>query len=76
MPPVPYLHDSRAIVNCPINIWLAQRKGLQLLCSFPTTFLCRIWTDLARELKLEFERFVFLFLAFVCRAFCFCLKLA
>ena len=48
VPPVPYLRDSRAIVTRP-----ARRKGLQLLSSFLYYFFCRLWTDLAWELKLE-----------------------
>ena len=43
------LRDSRATVTCP-----ARRKGLQsCLVRYSTTFLCRVWTDLAWELKLE-----------------------
>ena len=47
---MPYLRDSRAIVTCPINI-ASSKKGTA--AAFSTTFLCRIWIDLAWELKLE-----------------------
>ena len=71
-PPVPYLRDSRAIVTRP-SIWLARRKGLQLLSSFLYYFSLSsldrpsIGAEVGR-----FERFVFLFLALFCQAFCFC----
>ena len=65
---MPYPRDSRAIVTRPINL-ASSRKRLQLLSPFP--ILCRIWTRLAREVG-RFERFVFLFLAFVYKAFFFC----
>ena len=55
------------------SIWLALRKGLQLLSSFLYTFLFRIWIDLAWELKLEdLSALFFLFLALFCQEFCFC----
>ena len=66
MPPVPYLRDSRAIVTHP-SIWLARRKGLQLLSSFLYYFSLsslgrpRMGAEVGR-----FERFVFLFLALFC----------
>ena len=66
--PMPYPRDSCAIVTRPINL-ASSRKRLQLLCPFP--ILSRIWTRLAREVG-RFERFVFLFLAFVYKAFYFC----
>ena len=65
MPPVPYLRDSRAIVTRP-SIWLARRKGLQLLSSFLYYFSLssldrpRMGAEVGR-----FECFVFLFLAFI-----------
>ena len=57
----------------PPSIWLARRKGLQLLSSFLYYFSLssldrpRIGAEVGR-----FERFVFLFLALFCQAFCFC----
>ena len=72
MSPVLYLRDSPAIVTLP-SIWLARRKGLQLLSSvlyyFSLSSLDRpsIGAEVGR-----FERFVFLFLALFCQAFCFC----
>ena len=49
-----------------------EESDCSCLVHFSTTILCRIWTGLARELKLEGLRFVFLFLAFVHKAFCYC----
>ena len=53
---------------------LARRKGLQLLRSFSYYFslLHLDWPSTGAEVG-KFEQFVFLFLALVCRAFCFCL---
>ena len=45
---MPYLRDSRAIVTRP-----SEEKDYSCLVRFSTTFLCRLWTDLAWELKLE-----------------------
>ena len=68
---MPYLRDSRAII--PASIWLARTKRLQLLSSFlyyySLTHLDRPSTG--AEVG-RFERFVFLFLTFVCKVFCFC----
>ena len=56
VPPV-YLRDSRAIVTRP-SIWLARRKGLQLISSFLYYFsLDR--PSMGAEVG-RFERFVFL----------------
>ena len=72
MPPVPYLRDSRAIVTRP-SIWLALRRGLQLLSSFLYYFSSSsldrpsVGAEVGR-----FERSIFLFLALFCQAFCFC----
>ena len=53
--------------------WLARRGGLQLLSSFlyyfPLSYLDQ--PSAGAEVG-RFECFVFLFLALVCRAFCFC----
>ena len=75
MPPVPYLRDlrdSRAIVTRP-SIWLARRKGLQLLSSFLYYFSLSSLDrpSMGAEVR-RFERFVFLFLGLFCQAFCFC----
>ena len=51
MPPVPYLHDSLAIV--PINLASSKKATCSCLVHFSTTLPCRIWPGLARELKLE-----------------------
>ena len=67
-----YLRDSRAIVTRP-SIWLARRKGLQLLSSFLYYFSLSSLDrpSLGAEVG-RFERFVFLFLALFRQAFCFC----
>ena len=55
------------------SIWLAQRKGLQLLSSFLYYFSLSYLDRPSTGAEVErFERFVFLFLALVCQAFCFC----
>ena len=60
-----YLRDSSAIFT-RLSIWLAHRKGLQLLIvHFSTTFLYRLWTDLAWELKLEVLSASFLIFSFI-----------
>ena len=64
--------DSRAIVTRPINL-ASSRKRLQLLSLYlyynSSSYLDR--PSSGAEVG-RFERFVFLFLAFVCKAFCFC----
>ena len=61
-----------AVVIRPIN-QTGSKKGTALV-RFSTSFLCRIWTDLSTGAEVgRFEHFVFLFLALVCQAFCFCL---
>ena len=66
MPPVPYLRDSRAIVTRP-SIWLARRKGLQLLSSFLYYFSLSSLDRPSMGAEVgRFERFVFLFLALFC----------
>ena len=73
MPPVPYLRDSRAIVTRPISIRLARRKGLQLLSSFLYYFSLSSLDRPSMGAEVgRFKRFVFLFLALFCQAFCFC----
>ena len=68
MPPVPYLRDSRAIVTRP-SIW--RRKGLQLLSSFLYYFSLSSLDRPSKGAEVgRFERFVFLFLALFCQAFC------
>ena len=64
MPPVPYhQRDSRAIVTHP-SIWLARRKGLQLLSSFLYYFSLSSLDRPSMGAEVgRFERFVFLFLA-------------
>ena len=55
------------------SIWLAQRKGLQLVSSF-LYYLRLSYLDrpsMVAEVE-RFVRFVFLFLALFCQAFCFC----
>ena len=64
MPPVPYLRDSRAIVTCPINLAKLEERDCSCLVRFSTTFLCRIWTDLAWELKVEGLSTLFLIFSF------------
>ena len=72
VPPVPYLRDSRAIVTRP-SIWLARRKGLQLLSSFLYYFSLSSLDRPSMGAEVgRFERFVFLFVALFCQAFCFC----
>ena len=66
MPPMPYLRDSRAIVTRP-SIWLARRKGLQLLSSFLYYFSLSSLDRPSMGAEVgRFERFVFLFLALFC----------
>ena len=66
MPPVPYLRDSLAIVTRP-SIWLARRKGLQLLSSFLYYFSLSSLDRPSMGAEVgKFERFVFLFLALFC----------
>ena len=68
MPTVPYLHDSQATVTRP-----ARRKGLQLLSSFLYYFSLSSLDRPSMGAEVgRFERFVFLFLALFCQAFCFC----
>ena len=68
MPPVPYLCDSRATVTRP-----ARRKGLQLLSSFLYYFsLSSLDRPSMGAEGGRFGRFVFLFLALFCQAFCLC----
>ena len=63
---------TRAIVTCP-SIWLARRKGLQLLSSFLYYFSLSSLDRPSMGAEVgRFERFVFLFLALFCQAFCFC----
>ena len=69
MPPVPYLRDSRAIVTRP-SIWLARRKGLQLLSSFLYYFSLSSLDRPSMGAEVgRFERFVFLFFALFFRRF-------
>ena len=63
MPPVPYLRDSRAIV--PINLASSKKATCSCLVRFSTTFPCRIWAGLARELKLEGLSALFLIFSFI-----------
>ena len=67
-----YLRDSCAIVTHPIN--QASLKGLQLLSSFLYYFslLYLDWPSMGAEGG-RYECFVFLFLALVCRTYCFSL---
>ena len=69
MPPVPYLRDSRfMIVTRP-----ARRKGLQMLSSFLYYFSLSYLDRPSTGAEVgRFERFVSLFLALFCQAFCFC----
>ena len=63
---------KEAVVIHPIN-QAGSKKGTALV-RFSTSFLCRIWTDFSTGAEVgRFEYFVFLFLALVCQAFCFCL---
>ena len=69
MPPVQYQRDSRAIVTRP-SIWLARRKGLQLLSSFLYYFSLSSLDRPSMGAEVgRFERFVFLFLALFFRRF-------
>ena len=69
MPPVPYLRDSRAIVT-RLSIWLARRKGLQLLSSFLYYFSLSSLDRPSMGAEVgRFERFVFLLLALFCGIF-------
>ena len=64
MPPVRYLRDSRAIVTRP-SIWLARRKGLQLLSSFLYYFSLSSLDRPSMGAEVgRFERFVFLIFSF------------
>ena len=55
------------------SIWLDRRKGLQLLSSFLYYFSLSYLDRPSMGAEVErFERFVFLFLALFCQAFCFC----
>ena len=66
---------ARFTCNCypPKSIWLARRKGLQLLSSFLYYFSLSYLERLSIGAEVgRFERFVFLLLALVCQAFCFC----
>ena len=55
------------------SIWLARRKGLQLLSSFLYYFSLSVLDRPSTGAEVgRFELFVFLFLALVCQAFCFC----
>ena len=61
MPPMPYLRDSRAIVTRP-SIWLARRKGLQLLSSFLYYFSLSSLDRPSMGAEVgRFERFVLIF---------------
>ena len=66
---------ARFTCHCypPNQSWLARRKGLQPLSSFlyyfSLSYLDR--PSMGAEVG-RFERFVFLFLALFCQAFCFC----
>ena len=46
---------ARFTCHCypPINLASPKKKDCSCLVRFSTTFLCRLWTDLAWELKLE-----------------------
>ena len=70
VPPLPYLRYSCAIVSRP-SIWLDRRKGLQLLSSFLYYFSLSSLDRPSMGAEVgRFERFVFLFLALFCQAFC------
>ena len=66
VPPVPYLCDSHAI---PINLASSKKLLSSFLYYFSLSYLDR--PSLGAEVG-RFERFVFLFLALFCQAFCFC----
>ena len=70
---MPYQRDSRAIVTCPINSTGLARKELQLFSSFLYYFSLYLDRPSTGAEVGRYERFVFLFLALVCRAICFCL---
>ena len=56
----------------PQSIWLAQRKQLQLLSLFLYYYSLSHFDRPSTGAEIgRFDCFVFLFLAFVCRAFCF-----
>ena len=65
---------ARFTCHCyPPNLWLARRKGLQLLSSFLYYFSLLYLDRPSTGAEVgRFERFVFLFLALVCQAFRFC----
>ena len=70
VPPEPYLRDSCTIVTCPVN---SRTKRLQLLSSFLYYYSLSYLDQPSKGAEVgRFERFVFLFLAFVCKALCFC----
>ena len=55
------------------SIWLARRKGLQLLSLFLYYFSLSYLERPSMGAEVgRFEGFVFLFLALFCQAFCFC----
>ena len=57
----------------PNQSGLARRKGLQLFSSFLYYFSLSYLDRPSMEAEVgRFERFVFLFLALFCQAFCFC----
>ena len=72
LPVPPYLHDSHAIVTHPINL-ASSKKATAAVSSIlyynSLSYLDRPSTG--TEVR-RFESFVFLFLAFVCKAICFC----
>ena len=65
VPPVPYLRISRAFVTRPINRASPKKWTKEMDSSSLVRF------SAAAEVG-RFEHFVFLFLALVCGAFCFC----
>ena len=69
-------YSARAVparFTCHSSIWLARRKGLQLLSSFLYYFSLSSLDRPSMGAEVgRFERFVFLFLALFCQAFCFC----
>ena len=68
MPPVQYLRDSRAILTRPINLASSKKGTSSFLYYFSLSYLDR--PSMGAKVG-RFERFVFLFLAFFCQAFCF-----